>query len=267
MRERLWLLLRNSSWLRKLYSFPGARKPMIFLSYLLIPSRTKRTLRVRKGPAEGLLFEMNPRWERHLWEGEHELAVQQVLADRLAPGAVFYDVGAGFGFYSVLAARFGAQVFAFEPDQGNAASLQRHAELNSLAPRIRIVRAAVLAEGGVTRFEEAEQDRGHGNGQILGPGAWEPTPFNTVPCTSLTDFAFENPMPNLIKIDVEGAESEVLKGAGELCGRCRPTIICEVHDAANASFASNWLRQKRYAVEVMERGSTFPAHLLATPEL
>ena len=266
MRERLWLLLRNSGWLRKLYSFAGARKPMIFLSYLLIPSRTKRTLRVRKGPAEGLLFEMNPRWERHLWEGEHELAVQQALADRLAPGAVFYDVGAGFGFYSVLAARVGAQVFAFEPDQQNAASLQRHAELNSLAPRIRIVRAAVLAEGGFTRFEEARQDRGHGNGHVARPAASGPTPFDMVPCMSLTHFASENPLPNVIKIDVEGAESEVLKGAQELVDLCRPAIICEVHDATNAAFVSNWLKGAGYSVQVMDDGGVYPAHLLAMSE-
>jgi len=32
---------------------------------------------------------MNPRWGRHLWEGEHELEVQQALADRLTPAAAF----------------------------------------------------------------------------------------------------------------------------------------------------------------------------------
>lgn len=264
MRENLWLWLRSSAWLRKLYALPAASKPMTFLSYLLISSGSKRRLRVRSGPGKGLLFEMNPRWERHLWEGKHEVAVQQFLADRLSPGAVFYDVGAGFGFYSVLGARLGAQVFAFEPDEENAASLRRHAELNCLAPRIGIVRVAVLATSGVTRFERAEQERGHGNGQVVGGHASKPGPFDSVPCTSLTDFARQNPLPNVMKIDVEGTESEVLKGAGELCDRCRPDIICEVHDAANASFVKNWLGQRGYSVDVMQDGSVYPAHLLAT---
>ena len=266
MTEKLWLRLRSSSWLRRLYAFPAARKPMSFLSYLLIPSRSKKRLRVRTGPGKGLLFEMNPRWERHLWEGEHELAVQQALADRLTPAAVFYDVGAGFGFYSLLGARLGAHVFAFEPDEENAESLRRHAELNSLTPRVEIVRAAVLAVSGVTGFERAAQERGHGNGVVAAGVASRRMPVDAVPCTSLTAFARLNPLPSVIKIDVEGAESEVLKGAEELCNLCRPAVICEVHDAANGSFVSNWLKQKGYSVEVMEDSSEYPAHLLATPE-
>ena len=222
-------------------------------------------LRVRSGPGTGLVFEIDPRWERHLWEGHHELAAQQVLVDRLKPGTVFYDVGAGFGFYSSLAARLGAQVFAFEPDEENAKSVRHHADLNALSTKIEIVRSAVLATSGVTHYEPASQERGHGNGQISEvmncPGA-----ALTVRCTSLDDFVGLNPPPDLIKIDVEGSESEVLKGAEELLDRFRPEVICEVHDVTNASFVSDWFERKSYSVEYIGNRSAYPAHLVAKPQ-
>ncbi len=128
------------------------------------------------------------------------------------PGAVFYDVGGGFGFHSSLAARLGAQVFAFEPDEENAKSLRHHAELNAFRPRIEIVTLAVLAARGATHFEPAHEEGGHRSGQVS-EGRERAI---TVRCTSLDDFVKLNPLPNLIKIDVEGSESEVLKGAGRV---------------------------------------------------
>jgi FkbM family methyltransferase len=261
MREQLWLWLRNMRFLRRLYSRPFARKPMDRLSYMLVPSRKTRPLRVRTGPATGLIFDLNPRWETHLWEGHHELAAQQVLVDLMLPGAVFYDVGAGFGFYSSLAARLGAQVFAFEPDPENARSLRHHAIINALAAKINIVELAVLAEPGATQFARASQERGHGNGQVDGQGG----AAISVDCTSLDHFASRNAPPDLIKIDVEGSESEVFKGSEELFLRRRPSVICEVHDEANAEFVSSWLKRKQYSVRFIEDRAEYPAHLIATP--
>jgi FkbM family methyltransferase len=264
MRETLWLWLRGSPLLRKLYSFSPAHKLMNALSYLLVPSNRKRRLQVRKGPGAGLAFELNPRWERHLWEGQHELKVQQTITERLAPGDVFYDIGAGFGFYSCLAARLRVQVFAFEPDDANAQSLLRQAELNTLGPSIKLVKLAVVAKSGLTNFEPAPQERGHGNGQVTGLVNPNFSSVN-VPCTSLDDFILQNPLPNLIKIDVEGAESEVLSGAEELFRRGRPVVLCEVHDAANARYVSAWLDKRSYSVQFIGVSNEYPTHLVATP--
>ena len=103
--------------------------PMKSLSYLLVPSRKMRTLRVRSGPGRGLLFDLNPRWEIPTWDGSSQLEVRQALQEKLKPGGVLYDVGANVGFYSLLAAPQGAQVFAFEPDVQSAGPLERHLRL------------------------------------------------------------------------------------------------------------------------------------------
>src|SRR5205085_12691372 len=128
--------------------------------------------------------------------------------------------------------------------------------------RTEIVTLAVLAASGVTHFQPASQERGHGNGLV----SESREQAITVRCTSLDDFVSLNPLPNLIKIDVEGSESEVLKGAEELFNRCRPSVICEVHDAANALFVADWLERKGYSVEYIGNRSKYPAHLVATPQ-
>src|SRR5258707_11112873 len=166
MREAIWLRLRKSPLLRRLYTMRVFAGPMKSLSYLLVSSRGIRTLRVRSGPGRGLLFELNPRWEIPIWDGSYELEVQRALQERLKPGSVLYDVGANMGFYSLLAERQGAQVFSFEPDVQIAGSLERHARLNSLSAKIEVIRAAVFSASGFAALEPADTSRGHGNAHV-----------------------------------------------------------------------------------------------------
>jgi FkbM family methyltransferase len=197
----------------------------------------------------------------HFWEKDDELSVQHVLVGQLGPGSVFYDVGAGFGFYSLLGARLGAQTYAFEPDEESANALRHHTKLNSLMPKIELVRSAVLAASGVAFFDGATPDRGHGKPLVPDyPGS-----SITVPLTSLDDFVIQHPLPTLIKIDVEGSELEVLKGAEGLFSRCRPTVICEIHSASNSLFVSSWLERKGYLVKHLGTRSEYPYYLVAKP--
>jgi len=239
--------------------------PMKSLSYLLVPSQGMRQLRVRSGPGRGLLFELNPRWETATWDGSYELEIQWVLHERLKLGSVFYDVGANLGFYSLLAARQGAQVFAFEPDAQNAESLEHHVRLNSLGAKIEVIRAAVYSTSGFVALEPSDSARGHGNAHV-GPNAEHSHPSVKVPCTTLDDFAREHIVPDTIKIDVEGAESDVLKGAEKLFTRSRPHLICEVHDTANASFVETWLKTRGYELRWLNTNNGFPRQLLAAPK-
>lgn len=265
--EEIWLVLRKNKVLRHLYALPGIHGLVRRLIEWVLPSGSRRLLTVRNGIGKGLRLILDPRWEGELWEGTYEPEVQAIFLEFIRPGIVLYDVGGGVGFYSLVAARNGAQVFTFEPDPHNAEVIAHHARLNRLEASITIIRSAVLSYVGQVGLVLADQSRGHGNaltvrsieeGQIL------------VPCTTLDQYAAENPPPDFIKIDVEGAESEVLKGAAHLLRDVRPFILCEVHDRENERFCLDWLNAHGYATRWLEERENYPrstdlGHLFAWP--
>ena len=96
MRERIWLGLRNSGLLRRLYRIPALAPIMKSASLLVLPSTTEKYLEIRSGPGKGLRLELNPRWEFGLWEGTFENSMQRAAQKYLGPCKILYDVeGAG----------------------------------------------------------------------------------------------------------------------------------------------------------------------------
>jgi FkbM family methyltransferase len=264
VRERLWFVLRRSALLRSLYSVHFLSGPMRRISYALMPAKRRARVRVQTGPGKGLLLEVNPRWEHRYWEGSYESRVQQLLSRILRPGTIFFDVGANFGYYSILAARLGAQAVAFEPDPANLQEFVQHVELNGLNNKIRLERMAVYSRSGEILFDRAGGETPHGNAHVRASEEFTTDAFR-VPCTSLDDFVVSNPVPTLVKMDVEGAESEVLKGAERLFQTARPLLICEIHDVANEKFITAWLERKQYLIEWLDSASVFPHQIFARP--
>jgi FkbM family methyltransferase len=187
--------------------------------------------------------------------------VQRAVSELCGAGAVFYDVGGGFGLYSLLAARNGAEVFVFEPFSRNAASIRSHARMNGLEAAIHVVPEAAHSESGRLRLMLT-----HRGSQMAPVGADDGGTTMEVSCITLDEFARAHPAPSLIKVDVEGAEAEVLRGAREIFERSRPRLICEVHDAENRALVLEWLRERRYSVRWLEPAAEDQRHLLAEPE-
>lgn len=156
------------------------------------------------------------------------------LASRFVqPGDTVWDVGANVGLFSFSAAhRAGpsGQVIAFEPDAWLLQLLRRSASLQPQhsAP-VQIVPAAVASACDLRHFNIARRSRatnflsGYGSTQTGGVSE-----RHTVVALSLDWLAPRLPRPDVVKIDVEGAELEVLQGALELLNDVRPLLLCEV---------------------------------------
>lgn len=133
----------------------------------------------------------------------------------LRSGDTALDVGANVGAYAVVFGLWvgdGGRVFAFEPAAGARAGLAEHIALNGLQHRVHVVPAAVSDRVGAAAFAgEGAQGTNHLVWRDASSGA---APTVEVPTTTIDAFCGERGLrPRLIKIDVEGAELAVLRGA------------------------------------------------------
>ena len=163
---------------------------------------------------------------------------EDVLADVLAalrPGDVFYDVGANIGVFSCLAASaVDSDVVAFEPEPKNAVRLRENAALNDAHVAVHGVALSDTNEArelGITHFNGAHQTGPAGHSFVEDGDAVDAT--ITVESVVGDEYVAEQglPIPNVVKIDVEGAEGAVLSGLESTLSHpdCR-TVYCEVHE-------------------------------------
>lgn len=153
----------------------------------------------------------------------------------LRPGDTALDVGANVGAYALL---FGlwvgarGRVLAFEPAPEAFAGLRRHLVLNRLDRRVRAVQTAVADREGEASFvSEGFQGTNH----LSVPNRPAGAALIRVPTTTIDAVCVEYQLhPRLIKIDVEGAEVEVLRGARQTIAAMDrgAGIFVEMHPAA-----------------------------------
>jgi FkbM family methyltransferase len=229
-----------------------------FLSYRILPANYWVWVQIQAGPAQGLWFELNPRTGGQYLRGEAEPVTQEVLASRLRPGMIVYDLGANIGLFSLLAARIvgpSGRVYSFEPDPETAVRLRRNIERNGFS-NVTVVEAGAWSSTGYANFvpsDSSSPDRGLGRFEIDSNATGKSTR-----CVSLDDFVGEALPPQVIKCDVEGAELSVLRGAETILRAQRPWIICEMHSQLNAQRSRNFLRQCGYSLESLD-----DTHILA----
>jgi len=134
------------------------------------------------------------------WEPKTTRFIEWLL--RPGKGKTFVDVGAQAGYYSLLATKMGARVYAFEPSTSNRKMLEESIALNN-AKNITVYKAALSDKNGEAKLY---------NGKTPGENSLNATGngFEIVSTVRFDDL--EIPVPDIIKIDVEGAERQVLEG-------------------------------------------------------
>lgn len=153
-------------------------------------------------------------------------------------GLVFYDVGANIGAYSLIAASLGMEVIAFEPAHHNVASLEENISLNNLDQRVTVVPFMLSGAAGVQRFSVSDTTSGSSHGFFnASPHAKKNEAGKALLSLSLDECVrlFSFPAPTILKVDVDGAEVEVLQGAEKTLKNISLASVLIEADHANAS--------------------------------
>jgi FkbM family methyltransferase len=175
---------------------------------------------------------------------------QKLLAD-LGPGDTAVDCGANVGKITGIMARRGARVFAFEPNPYAFGLLQKKF---AGRPNVRCIQKAVWTAAGMTKLffhEQSSQDEVHwstGSSIRVDKGNVDKEKFVEVETVDLASFIGELNTPvKLLKIDIEGAECEVVnrlidQGLQQRIG----AVLVEVHDQKMAALkpATDALRDR-----------------------
>jgi len=187
----------------------------------LIPAQT--VLPILQGPLKGEKWIIGSGVHGY-WLGIYENEKQRAFTHWVKAGNVVYDIGANVGYYTLLASTLVGEtglVMAFEPLPANLIYLRKHLTLNGVY-NTQIFEVAVSNENGTAMFSEmSERSVGH----------LERTGKLEVQVVKL-DTLYENgviPPPDVMKIDVEGAEHQVLTGALSILEEHHPVIFLATH--------------------------------------
>jgi FkbM family methyltransferase len=157
------------------------------------------------------------------------------------PGT-FVDVGANVGKYSIWMSQFVEKVVAIEPDKQNIAYLKKNISLNG-ADNIEIIEKACYSEETELDFYIDPKDVSTHSLLTRKKNARK----TRVKTGTLDSLNLKNVL--LVKIDVEGAELEVIKGAKKLLQEQRPKIILEILTQENRKNIQKLLSKYNYALK------------------
>lgn len=172
-----------------------------------------------------------------------ENAETKFIRDTLEAGNTVFDVGANAGFFTLLAAKkVGPQghVYAFEPSRHEVRLLQRNIAINKL-DNVTIINCAVSNTVGVAQFAISSDGALNSLVKTHHPSQ-KIREWDEVKLISLDYFVEQKGIKKVdfVKIDVEGAEKNVLLGATKLLSNASaPTILCEFCDLTAIGFQSS----------------------------
>ena len=185
--------------------------------------------------------------EHGYWLGSYELNKRQAFERLVEPRSVVYDIGANVGYFSLLASVLvgsEGQVVAFEPLPRNIRYLRQHVQINHLE-NVKIIEAAVAGHDGEAAFNLGPSSA---MGRLAKDGDLKVQMVALD--TLLADGQLDS--PDVIKLDVEGAEYEALRGGWKLLEAHRPLLFLDTHDRTAHHFTMALLDELGYRFEILD---------------
>jgi FkbM family methyltransferase len=187
------------------------------------------------------------------WETSALHAWATLCRQRASTDQVIYDIGGYNGVYGILAAKLdpSAKVYIYEPDPLNARQCRQNVELNRLSNRVEVREIALSDVEGMVQFLAT----GSSGAAIRRDGKY------SVRSEKLDT---QRPKPTIMKIDIEGAEADLLLSAPSTL-KAKPPILLELHSVVpEAKKQSLWEEIKRvgYKIEQLPSDNADEPHYL-----
>jgi FkbM family methyltransferase len=223
---------------------------------------------VRAGYARGLKWKRHHRYINSFWVGNFEIEVQRALARELRSGNHFLDVGANAGLLSLVGWKVvGPQgrVTSVDPDPVNHEALSELIELNNCS-NWQLRQVAVSDSTGTGSFSRSKPGSPMGKlGTVAGAETID------VKLATLDQLIEEVGVPDVIKMDIEGAEVAALRGAKELLARHAPKWLIELHSdecgrGVREILAANGYRFSDIDGTGVPASASLPGHVIAIKE-
>jgi FkbM family methyltransferase len=258
---------RDASWLERVaavFRAPLARSPLkgpLTRAYEAVLDRLPGDRLVCHFP-QGESVRLAAAFRQVTWNAEEYRAFRSAVA----AGDTVLDVGANLGAYAVLFGQWvgpSGRVFAFEPAPEARRGLERHVALNGLNDRVVVRPEAMADKDGTVRFRASGP---HGDNRIMKIDRDDAPDRIDVATTSIDTFCRgRNLQPRFIKVDVEGAELDVLRGARETIAAAGASLdlYVEMHPHLWPAFGTS----RAEIEEELERQRLRPERLDGRPDV
>jgi hypothetical protein len=197
----------------------GLRPAIQALKRRLLPAPGPR--RLPAGVGRGLRLSIDFQNDTRLYAGLYEIELNRHLRRLCLPGSTSFDVGGFKGYDALVLARLtGSGVVSFDADPVACRRMRANFALNREGAQIQVVEAMVGA-----------------------PGA----------DITLDDYAVKFGPPGFVKIDVDGGELDVLRGAEKILSDHRPSLIVETHSRELEQLCGRFLARRGYRPLVVKQ--------------
>lgn len=248
-------------------------------------SRDLKLHTIQGGPLKGYQMHLNLNaapWQKEMLEGVFDKFIFDELETiNTLKSEVIWDIGAHVGYHTLCFAAIAGQmgkVVSFEPNIYNFKRLSMNCSANAeLAKTITLVDKALSDANGEAAFVFNEKiDTGESSGSGLETAFQysyeiniENAPKTKVAMLTADSYIEANPdlAPTLMKIDVEGAEFNVLSGAATILQKYRPLLVIEVHNITAMFYVQKHLSNINYDTKLLNetQSSSSRCHIIAYP--
>lgn len=199
------------------------------LFFRLFSPKEEFTHKIDAGPAQGLTILIKLPQDKEMWKGTYELDFCKKIVGEVRKSDICYDIGAFHGYISGIFAKAGARkVLAFEPLPENQKIIRQVIKMNDTLPIQLEPKAVSNTEG--TQELQIHDDQSM-NQMCLGTGLLNK---NKIKITTTTVDATAKKIgmwPDILKIDVEGAEKLVLLGSVAALQKTVRLVFMEIHNS------------------------------------